>query len=505
MRAVKLLLILVLISSGWVASAQRIVYSEPNNEETRRMNFEIIGKVAGNFQVYKNTRNKSYISLYNSEMEEISKVEQDYVPEDRLINVDFFPYADFSYMVYQYQKKNVVYCNAVRIDGSGKRASDIITLDTSHIGFTANNKIYSTISNENKSKLMVFKINSRNRSKFIVTTLLFDQELVLQKRSKFVMPMDENDDYLDEFNVDNDGDFIFTKVNRNSNETIGSTVLFWKQAASDTLISIDVPQDKILLDEPHVKVDNVNKRYFLTSFYYKQKRGNVEGFYFFVWDKTNRNVVLQNAVVLGDELRKEAKGDANVKTAFNDYFVRNVIIKRDGGFLINTEAYYTTSRYNSWNRWNYLYGYPYNSMDYYSYSPLYSSWYWRNRYNNSQQVRHHADNITVLSFDNTGKLQWNTVITKEQFDDESDDRISFLMANTGTQLHYFFNVDEKRALLLNDFTMSPDGQINHNPTLKNLDRGYEFLPKYGKQVSAYQMVIPCYYRNYICFAKIEFN
>ncbi|MGZ3849879.1 MAG: hypothetical protein ACXVKI_12115, partial [Flavisolibacter sp.] len=61
------------------------------------------------------------------------------------------------------------------------------------------------------------------------------------------------------------------------------------------------------------------------------------------------------------------------------------------------------------------------------------------------------------------------------------------------------------ALLLNDYTLSPGGELNHNPTLKNLDRGYEFLPRYGKQVSATQIIIPCYYRNYICFAKVEFN
>jgi len=79
------------------------------------------------------------------------------------------------------------------------------------------------------------------------------------------------------------------------------------------------------------------------------------------------------------------------------------------------------------------------------------------------------------------------------------------MANTGSQIHYLFNVDERRALLLNDYTLSPGGELNHNPTLKNLDRGFEFLPKYGKQVSSYQLIIPCYYRNYICFAKIEFN
>jgi hypothetical protein len=193
-----------------------------------------------------------------------------------------------------------------------------------------------------------------------------------------------------------------------------------------------------------------------------------------------------------------------MKMAFNDYFVKNVIIKRSGGFLINTESFYTTSRANNWNRWNYLYGYPVSSFDYYSvYSP-YSSVWWRDRYS-GQQMRFHSENVVVLSFDNTGKLEWSGVINKDQFDDESDDRISFLMANTGSQIHYLFNVDEKRALLLNDYALSPDGKFTHNPTLKNLDRGYEFLPKFGKQVSANQLIIPCYYRNNICFAKIEFN
>ena len=486
--------------------AQRIVYSQPSDDDSRRMNFEVIGKVSGNFLIYKNIRNKSFITLYNNEMEEISRIEQEYIPDERLINVDFFAYNDFVYIIYQYQKKNVVYCNSAKIDGSGKRISDVVTLDTSHIRFTASNKIYPSITSENKNKLMVFKINSRNKSKFVVTTLLYDADLALQKRSQFVLPMDEREDNLDEFNLDNDGDLIFTKFNRNNNETINATQLLWKPATEDTLNSIIIPHEKMWLDEIHIKVDNVNKRYFLTSFYYTKKRGNIEGFYFYVWDKQSRQPFLQNALVLGDDLRRDAKGDANMKMAFNDYFVRNIVIKKDGGFIINTEAYYTTSRGGGWNRWNYLYGAPLGSFDYYSsYSPLYNSWYWRDRYNSFQNVRRHADNITVLSFDNAGKLVWSGVIHKEQFDDESDDRISYLMANTGSQIHYLFNVDERRALLLNDYTLSPDGELNHNPTLKNLDKGYEFLPKYGKQVSSYQLIIPCYYRNYICFAKIEFN
>lgn len=500
------LLALITLFFAVASFGQKIVYSEPERDDSRRMDFEIIGKVSGNFLVYKKIRTRAYVAVYNTDMEQVEKEEQEYLPDDRLINVDFFPYNDFSYVIYQYQKKNVVYCDAVKIDGNGKKISDIISLDTSHIGFAASNKIYSTVTSEDKSKLMVFKINSRNKSKFIITTLLFDNNLALSKRSQFIMPMDEHDDYLDEFNLDNDGDFVFAKFNRNTNETINSTNLVWKKANSDTVTSIDVPQKEILLDEIHIKIDNVNKRYFLTSFYYKQKRGNIEGFYFYVWDKQSQYPVLQNSVVLGDELRKEARGDANSRMAFNDYFIRNVVIKKDGGFLINTESYYTTSRYGNWNRWNYLYGMPYSTYDYYTiYSPYYSTWWWRSRYDNSQSVRYHADNVTILSFDKNGTLQWSNVIHKEQYDDEGDDRISFQLANTGGQLHYIFNMDEKRTLLLNDFTLSPSGQMNHNPTLKNLDRGYEFLPKYGKQVSAQQIIIPCFFRNYICFAKIEFN
>lgn len=502
----KVLIALVFLFIIVDSFGQKIVYSVPEKDDSRRMDFEIIGKISGNILIYKKIRNNAYIAVYNNSMEQIAKEEQSYMPDDRLINVDFFPYPDFSYVMYQYQRKNVVHCEAVKIDGNGKKMSDIIVLDTSHIGASTSNKIYSAVTSDDKSKIMVFKINSRNKSRFIISTLLFDKNLGTSKRSRFVIPMDEHDDYLDQFYVDNDGDFVFAKFNRNTNETINKTSLLWKKADSDTVLSIDVPQKDILLDEIHIKADNANKRYVLTSFYYKQKRGNIEGLYFYVWDKQTQFPVLQNTAVLGDELRKEAKGDANVKMAFNDYFIRHVIIKKDSGFLVNTESFYTSSRFGNWNRWNYLYGSPYGSYDYYTtYSPYYSTWWWRSRYDNNQNVRYHADNITILSFDKGGNLQWSDVIHKEQYDDEGDDRISFQLANTGTQLHYIFNMDEKRTLLLNDFMLSRDGSISHNPTLRNLDKGYEFLPKYGKQISAQQIVMPCFFRNYICFAKIEFN
>jgi hypothetical protein len=393
------------------------------------------------------------------------------------------------------------------MDANCKKISDIIQLDTTHLGFSANNKIYSVITNEDKNKLMVFKINSRNKERYAISTSLFDDSLKLLKRSSLTMPMDERNDYLDEFHLDNDGDFVFTKFYRQNSDIISQASLVIKYAQADSFLVNQLNLEKRYLDELHIKVDNFNKRFFLTSFYYPERRGNIEGFYFYICDKETGLAQMENTVAFGDDLRRDAKGENNIKMAFNDYFIRNIIVEKNGGFLIGSESFYTTSRYNSWNRWDYLYGSPfYSPYDYYSYSPYYnSSWYRSRFYNNPQNVRYHADNIVLLSFDKDGKLLWNNVITKEQFNDETDELISYQLMNTGGLLHFLFNVEERRANLLNDYTISPRGEIIRDPTLKNLDKGFEFMAKYGKQVSAHQMIVPCLYRNDICFAKIDFN
>jgi hypothetical protein len=503
------LLVLLLIAAGLRAPAQKIVYSEYDRDDTRTMSFEIVGRISGNFLIYKNNRNnKHVIAVLDNEMKETSKIVQDYVPaNDKMINVDFFPYNDFCYMIYQYQKKNVVYCIAAKIDGNGKKTGEIRELDTTHIGFAANNKIYTVLSSEDKSRIIVFKINTRNKRLYQLTTCLLDDKLELLKRSGLAIPMDERNEFFSDFQLDNEGDLVFARFFRNSNDNISNAAMMIKYARADSIRTKELNFEKTLLDEIHIKIDNLNKKFFLASYYFKERRGNIEGFYFYVWDKTRDQPSLQSTSSFSEELRKEARGDASVKTAFNDFFIRNIITRKDGGFIIGTESYYTTSRFNNWNRWDYLYGSPFmNSYNNnYYYSPYYNNYWWGSRSYSNQAVRYHADNIAVLSFNNKGEQEWSNVMGKSQYDDQSDDLVSYQLMNTGGQLHFLFNLQEKRYNLLTDFSISPDGQLSRNPTLKNLDKGYEFMPKYGKQVSARQMIIPCQYRNFICFAKIEYN
>jgi hypothetical protein len=506
-RLLVLLLSLPLLFSS--IHAQRILFSEPDKDDSRRMNFEIIGKLGNNFLIYKNVRSDNFICIYDNTMKQIGKVKHEFLPDERLINVDFFPYPDFIYMIYQYQKRNIVHCAAVKLDGMGKMISDPVELDTTSIGGSTNNKVYTALSSEDKQKIILFKINSRNRDKFLITTKLFNDNLDLFKKSFLVMPMDERNDQLAEFAVDNDGNLVFVKFYRTGNESISNAYIVVKKAMEDSFSYYNVNLNKIYLDELRIKVDNYNQRYLLNALYYNQKRGNIEGLYFLAYNKNTSQPDFEKIFEFSEDLRREAKGGANLRMAFNDYFIRNIIIKKDGGFLIDAEAFYTTSRSASWNRWDYIYGSPFlYPLDYYYYSPYYSpyysNWWWR-RGSSNQAVRYHADNLVIFSFNKNGELDWNNVIRKEQFDDESNDRISYQVMNTGGQLHFLFNLQERKNLLLNDYSLLPDGQVNRNPTLKNLDRGHEFMPKYGKQVSTKQFIVPSFYRNFISFAKIDYN
>ena len=496
-----------------VSNAQKINYSIPDKNDYRDMNFEIIGKVGGNFNVYKNFKNHHDICIYDNDMTMKSRVSMDFLPE-RVINVDFVSYTDFSYMIYQYQKRNIIHCSMVKLNSEGKLMTEPVDLDTTQTTLMGDNKIYSVINSEDKKKIVVFKVKRQQDKGFEITSLLHDNQLSLIKKSNFTLQTTDREGVFTDFLVDNDGDFVFGRCSRSGNrEYINKFDLVFKSSNEDRPILIPVELNDKTLDEVKLKFDNYNKRIFTTSLYYKQKRGNIEGLYSMVWDKVNKNIIEETSFPFNDSLKLDARGESgSIKGAFNDHFIKQVIPSQDGGYLITTESYFSSSKSNSWNRYDYLYGnnlfYPYgygngyyspfNRMNYFGfYDPF-------NRFGQNNLIRYNTGNVIVFFFNAEGKLQWSNTIRKNQYDDNTDSFISYQLFNTGNELRFLFNQKEKRELILNSVTVDGEGRVKRQPTLKNLSREYDFMPKFGKQVGLRQIILPCMYKNYICFAKIEF-
>ena len=508
MKNICLLLLACMLFGTFQAAGQKITYSDPDRDDPRSLSFEIIGKLGGRVLVYKNYHDLHYISVFDAEMHMVEKNRLD-IANLRVQSTEFLVYPDFAYMIFQYQKRGAIYCSAIKLDASGKGIGPIIEMDsTENVNTAANSKIYTVIFSENKQKIMIFKINSKNERQHILTTSLFNSDLQLLKKSRLSINMPQRNDFLSEFTLDNDGDMVCVQASgTSSNDNINKVSLLTKPALLDTYAINELKLNGIFLDDIRIKADNINKHYLITSFVSKVRRGNIEGLYYTLWDKIQNRILLDSVTSFSEELRNDAKGEGGAKAAFNDFFLKNIILRKDGGFIIIAESAYTSTRGSTMNRWDYLYGSPYWSpTDYYTSRNSVGNYPWGyyNNPNNSVQTRYFADNIAAISFEPNGKLEWSNVIRKSQFDDNTDNFIGYGLLNSGDQLHFMFNIQEKRTQMLSDQSIAPNGQIDRSPTFKNMDKGYDFMPRHAKQIGQRLAIVPCQYRGFTCFAKIEF-
>ena len=230
----------------------------------------------------------------------------------------------------------------------------------------------------------------------------------------------------------------------------------------------------------------------------------MDGFFCYLWDKNANKQTLNTNITFSDDFRADAKNESSIKDALDDYYLRNIVVKKDGGFVLAAESYSTSNANNDpFNRWD-GYGSPYGGFNNYAVYGLNGMYYNPYSRNFSNITSYFANNIIMLSVDVSGKLEWSNIIHKVQHDESSENYVSYGVLNTGDRVHFLFNAQTKREYLLNDQSISPDGQLVRSPAFRGLNDGYEFMPRFGKQTGSRQIVLPCQYRNYICFAKIDY-
>lgn len=161
-----------------------------------------------------------------------------------------------------------------------------------------------------------------------------------------------------------------------------------------------------------------------------------------------------------------------------------------------------TRGFNPWNRWDYLYT---NTYDYYGYNstfyPYYRPW---SRSSNYTTTRYFYDNLLVVGIDSSLSLQWNNIIFKKQSDDDNDNFLSYTNLNEGGEIHFLFIEKERNLQIIADHSISSTGNYVRYPTLKSREAGYLFMPRLAKQTGVRQIIIPCMYRGFISFAKVDF-
>lgn len=552
-HCIYLLAIVMFFLGSIPAGAQRIFYSEPDRDDSRNLQFDILGKYNNNYLVYKNYRSRHYISVYSAEMKQKDKVLLDFIPE-RVTSVDIFSNSENVVVIYQYLRRNTVYCMGVRIDGNGRPMGDPVQLDTTQLNMSNDSKIYTALTSDDKQKFMVFKMRNRYRDEFQFQTLLLSSNLLPIRKAAFTYQLENTKDAIADFYLDNEGNFLFTHVMRQGQkEYINKARLCVLRTYDDSVkvyplrltayqrsvartegrgsvpVTVTVEMDEklrqqtesvgLFLDELRIKVDNTNGKYILASFYSRSRRGNIDGLFMAVINKDLETPDIERVFEFDDELRKVARGESRGSVALNDFYIKHFIVRKDGGVLMTAESAYTSNQGNNFNRWDnpWMWGQPWGGGFWGWNSPMMwnSPWGWNNpmmwnspwgmnNFGGRQMVRYYADNVIALSFDKDAMLDWSSVIAKQQFDDNSDILLSYQIMNSGAELLFLYNEWSRRNPMLSAQSLDPSGKVKREQPLRSLDRGYQFMIRFGKQVAAREMLVPVVYRNAYCFARIEF-
>lgn len=503
----QLFILLSCILVSGICIAQQIVFSDPLKEDVKDITFDIIGKMANNnIPILKNLRWKYGLNIYDDTMNLKNEVALDFLPS-KTLNVDYVANTDHFYLIYQFQKKGIIYCMQSKFDSDGNMQGNAVELDTTKIETFGENKIYSVIKSDDKQKIMVFKIQKIDGNLNFLT-LLYNNQMQLLKKSRLQIEYNSRYDVYNDFVLDNAGNLIFTG-SKDENKKRNKTVLYLmcKPYDIDAFVTKKMILDSVVLDDVKLKVDNTNKQYLITSFYAAENGNNIDGIFSTIWSEQLDSLKAIAYNVLTDSIRSIAKNSGSNKSIFNDFEIRNIILKKDGSFVLTAEYYVSQNQGNNLIRNNRNDFWTVSPNAYYFNDPYaWGSIYNPNRnFNNMQQnIRYYYENILIINFTKNLDIAWGQVIAKQQTSDDNDIHLSYNTFNTTEGIHFIYNNISKRDKLLLDNIVSSTGMIKRSPSLKTFEKEYEFMPRFSKQISQRQVIIPVTLRNRLCFAKVYF-
>ena len=501
-----LIIFSLFVTTADVCIAQTITYSEIEKADSRNMNFEILGNFSNNYLIYKNLNRRQNLTIYDNKMSIKEEIKLDFI-SDRTYNIDFITYPDHFLVVWQFEKGNTIYCKAASMNGAGKLMGGVMDLDTTKQGVFSNKTSYSFSWSEDKKKLLLYKIQTKS-DVYNQLTKVYDENFTLLDSSRITLTYNDNREDFGDLQIDNEGTVLFTKIKENARQEYVNTLeIIFKKLKSQQLITVDIPLDKQLIQDPLIKIDNLNKNYIVNTFSYKKNGGNVDGILTAIINRDSLKLTKKTINIFDDSLRSKLSGKPDWRTAYDNLNIRNIILKKDGGFIALTEEYYKQRRFGNnfndgYNNFNSRYFNSYS--DYYLYNRGYYGYYRPFNDGNGRDVVYNYNDIINFSFNKDLKLQWSSVINKTTSDVENDNFLSFTNLNAGGEIYFLFLQKDNNRQILSNHALQPDGNTKRYATLKGREAGYNFMPRLSRQTGAKQMIVPCIVRNNIAFAKIDF-
>ncbi len=466
-------------------SAQEVIYSPYEKFDLRNGDFSVVGKINERIYTYRSSNEGFFLDAYNDSMEKLATVLLDFFPK-KIYETRFINYSDKIVVLYQSIETGKVIQYAALLDDRGKLLKGPLQLTSAKTGIWGPSRDYfSSALSDDKKQIIVYGLEEKGDD-LNFTGIWIDDQLSIVHRGSANFKADNNIAHGDGI-VDNNGTFylpVYTPTgSRNYADRVwlltlpkGARRFFSKELSLNDKYSTSI----------YMKLDNVNNRIYAGGFYSDKKNGNYEGVLYAYFDLNDSNWHNRKNIAFDQQLRN-ATGERNLKRAFNDYQVKQMILKKDGGFVLISEDFYVTTRTTTPGWGGFYYSY--------YYSPFMN-----------QNIREYNYNdIFTISYDGSGNREWHAFVRKSQYSQEDGGIFSsYGLINTGGTLGFLFNDFNTRSSRIQLASVDANGKVDMRSLAAGTASDPDWLPRSGKQTGLKEMVIPCLRRRQISFAKIVF-
>ena len=532
-------------------AAQTYVMSGIQKTDKDQMQYEVLGKVDGRYWIYKNNEGISTIAQYNDQMQLVQQNDLVFLPK-KLNAIEFITKSNRVYAFYQFQAATTVYAMVAELDEKGQLVGTPVIVDTAEkIRPGSNTKVFNLIESQDRSKLLLFSVNTTNAASVKVKTMALSTPFALLNEATISINSQNKKSNLSDFALDNKGN-LFCLRNADQPNAAPMVSLLYMAADGSDVIETPIVNNSLILDDIRLKINNANGTVLVNSFYATEKKGNIEGMYTFIWDIAAKQNSLSNASRFTDALRDAVTDKRNLKNAFDHFYFDQVQPNADGGFTIIAEAANTSSNRNAFSRWDYFWGGPFYNPFIFSYwnrpfgfypwgrlgwgmmgpwglgggwgggmgmmGPwgwggmggwgIMGPWGWNSWMMNPfanfgyPSVTYTAGKVAILNFDAKANIQSAKTIDKQQSDLNVDQFIGYGQINNADGTNFLYYQKSKGVKQLVHQQLSASGAIvKGNPIMIN-EKQVEWMPRSLKQVGEKEAILPYQSKGKLGFAKI---
>ncbi len=472
--------------------AQEVLFSPAQKVPSKINQYEILGKNSEGIIVWKSGPKYNLIEAYESSSLDLKWARELKIEGKKSRVFEIVQSQNDLFVFYTNKESSNIKLYVLQIDKKLRRVGEPILLDAYKRRFGSYSYQYKIKYDKSRSQFVVLKMFPKGGVDIYSNIELIWLNKNLEKQGTYSVNIESDWEFHDCVVLDNEQIyFVQKKIKR---IFVSKSPLYDKVKVNKLHYSQEKGQEYMLentnkewyFNDLKFEWDHINEQLAVGGFYSANQSNKVLGIIYGYLDFDSKEQKLPVRVPFDYDLLQKA----GYKTLFNqnNYIqgveVRKLILRRDGGALLVGESHSTIGIQSQ-------------------FLPSYDS-----RFENRGQTlkEHYYDDVLLFSINPTGEVLWDAVLQKKQYSENDNGYFSSIgFMNAKTSIYLLFNETIANNSNLNDFKVDSQGENRVKTLLNPSDYKLTPAPRYAKQISSSEIIIPSInYRNEFLLIKLKY-